>query len=179
MDAVRPRMNADCEWRRTRIVPKKEKLPSPESAERSFAFWGAIRVIRLSNPRHPRQNLLRRDREVRSGHDSLLLPRGIDPIEQELERPMRLTAEGDLGTEEIELSTSDGRFDRRRAALEKVLPPRPTAAQRRRRIEPCHRAHALQRRIGAEPEYRTVVVEDVDVPFQPRGRGRRAVHGDA
>src|SRR5690606_41581339 len=65
----------------------------------------------------------------------------VDPVEQELERAVRLRAERDLRAEEEELALAHLGLDDGGAALEVVLPPRPAAAQRLCRVEPRDAAH--------------------------------------
>src|SRR6476661_5395785 len=87
--------------------------------------------------------------------------RRVDAVEQELEGPVRLAAERDLRSEEIDLASPDRRLDRGDAALEIVLAPRPAAAQGLLAVEPCDRLHTLRLCIRLETEDRIVVEEHV------------------
>src|SRR3954470_11685976 len=89
-----------------------------------------------------------------SWHYRRLLAATVQPIEQELERAVWLRAEGDLGTEHIEMPASDVRFGDRDCALEIVLSPRPAAAQRLVGVEPRDWTHTLERCIRTESECR-------------------------
>src|SRR6478735_7824594 len=145
----------------------------PATVERGRAdafsplIWPALSVTTTSPPDTPRARSrgpvchLRNDRlrHVR---------RRVDAVEQELERPVRLPAERDLGPEQIDLALPHGRLDYGRAALEIVLPPRPTAAQRRRAVEPRDGPRALERRVGRETEHGAVVEEDIEVLVETR-----------
>ena len=53
------------------------------------------------------------------------------------------------GPKQEHLALADRRLGHRDAAVQVVLAPRPAAAQRRRRVEPGHRLHALERRVRA------------------------------
>src|SRR5690348_10271035 len=73
---------------------------------------------------------------------------------------------------DVRLGNCDGTF-------EIILTPRPATAQGLVRIEPGDWAHALERRVRAEPERRAVVVEDIE-PGRLAGRDASAVvHRDA
>src|SRR3954471_5148240 len=61
------------------------------------------------------------------------------PVEQEFEGAVWLPAKRDLRGEHEQAALADGRFDHFDAAIEVSLAERPTATQRRRRIEPGDR----------------------------------------
>ena len=92
---------------------------------------------------------------------------------------MRLRAERDLRPERVDTSLADRRLERRGAALEIVLAPRPAAAQRRRAVEPHHRTHAARGGVRRKPEHRAVVEEHVDVVLGTRRGRRRRIHRHA
>src|SRR5205823_5171505 len=62
----------------------------------------------------------------------------VNAVKQKLIRSMRLRSEEDFRPEQEEFSLSHGRFHHGRALVEILLSPRPAAAQRTRRVVPCH-----------------------------------------
>src|SRR5262245_26688745 len=74
---------------------------------------------------------------------------------------MRLATERDLRAEQVDLALAVVRLDDGHTALEIVLTPGPTAAQRLLRVEPRNRLRSLRGRVGIETEHRAVVEEDV------------------
>src|SRR6185437_2804755 len=119
--AYRPRESPPVA-RRPSPVARRPSLHRTQKQNRAAALAPA-----LSHPSHfhaPEEDLRHHPRHP--------LRRRVDPIEQELEIPVRLPAEGDLGPEEVDLSLPVARLDHRRAALEIVLSPRPAALERRR-----------------------------------------------
>src|SRR5262245_53159267 len=92
---------------------------------------------------------------------------------------MRLAAEGDLRAEQVDLALAVVRLDDGHTALEIVLAPRPTTAQRFLRVEPRDRLRALRRRIGIEAEHRAVVEEDIDLLVHSRRNRLRVVDRNA
>src|SRR5207247_2478317 len=83
-----------------------------------------------------------------------------NPVEQKLERAMRLRAPRNLRPEQDQVSLTHGRFNDLDRLIQVLLAPRPAAPQRRRRIEPGDRFHALQRGLRLQPERRAVIEED-------------------
>src|SRR5215210_6056212 len=88
---------------------------------------------------------------------------GVDAVEQELERPVRLRAERDLGAEQVQLALPDLRLGDRDALVEVGLAPCPTAAQRVRRVVPGNRPHTLRGGVGAKGKDRALVEEHIDL----------------
>src|SRR6266404_1063517 len=91
----------------------------------------------------------------------------VDPIEQELERSVRLSAERDLRSKQKQLALSYSRFGDSHAILQILLTPSPTASERFVAVKPCHRLHTFHRSVGAQPEHRAVVKEYVELVTHP------------
>src|SRR5687768_16131209 len=93
----------------------------------------------------------------------LLCYRGpiIQPIEEQLERPMRLCPEQDLRAEQEQLALAHIGLGHGNGILEVLLSPRPAAAQWCFRIEPGNRAYTTRRGITAETERGAAVEHEV------------------
>src|SRR5688572_33269149 len=89
--------------------------------------------------------------------------RSNNRIEQQLERPMRLRAFQDLGTEENCAALANSGLERDHTVLQIALAPAPSAAERRLGVEPPDTLDAGCFRASAQPEHRTVVEEDVQI----------------
>ena len=92
-----------------------------------------------------------------------------NPVEEELERPVRLRAERDLGAEQEQLALADRGFNHGhpvRGSPDRT-PSRCAAASRCRTTQPAARPSAPR---PAEREDRAVVEEDVDVDRRIRAR---------
>src|SRR5438132_1696868 len=92
-----------------------------------------------------------RQTSVRSSENTSPRPGGgVERVEEEPERAVRLRAEGDLGAEEEELPAPHVRLGGGDATLQVLLAPRPPAAQRPRAVEPGDAAHPTRGRVGAQ-----------------------------
>src|SRR5690606_24249427 len=65
-----------------------------------------------------------------SAQSAFLCGAVVDPVEEELERTVRLRAEQDLGTEQEQLTPADVGLGRDDAAVEILVAPHPSAAER-------------------------------------------------
>src|SRR5262249_34363161 len=76
----------------------------------------------------------------------------IDAVKQKLERPLRLAAIGDFGTEHEELALSNLGIHNSDGVFEVTLAPSPATPQWLIRVEPGYWLHAFRLRIGLELE---------------------------
>src|SRR5215831_3414204 len=92
----------------------------------------------------------------------------VQPVEEQLERAVRLISEVHLRTKQYDLSLSNSRFRDRCAAVQVVLPPGPAAREQVASAEPSDRVGLLDGGRGLHAEYRAIVIEHIH-------RGRHAV----
>src|SRR5688572_15388962 len=156
-------------WRHSPSAPRKvgtplaAEMPAPvrtvtRDARRRCAARSSSDIARLPELGHGR-------------------PRVMDTVEQKFERPVRLRAIRDLGTEEQHAALAERRIDDRRRALEVLLAPRPPASQWRGGAEPCHTPDG-RRRTCVDAECRAAVEKDVDVASEAEGHRSGVIDGD-
>src|SRR6185503_6323302 len=91
----------------------------------------------------------------------------VNPIEQELERPVRLRAECDLRSKQKQLALADFRLQDSNAVLQILLSPGPAASERLVAVKPRDRLYASHRGVRAQPEHRAVVEEHIHLVAKP------------
>src|SRR5262245_58270578 len=84
-----------------------------------------------------------------------------DPVEQQLERSVRLRTKQNLRAIQHQLALTDRRFHNRGRVLQISLPERPSTSQRLVAVEPGNRAHAALPRGIIHLERRTAIEEEV------------------
>src|SRR6185503_16514082 len=94
----------------------------------------------------------------------------VDPVEQKLERRMRLRTLEDLRAIEQQPALADARLDGDHTIPQILLPPCPPARERRGRVEPGQRRYARRLRALTQFPHRAVVEEEVGFSGEaPRG----------
>src|SRR5215218_5957407 len=147
--------------------------PADRDRSKTTSFGTTGRVARGT------RRLTRAPRRISIAGRSALHGGGVEGVEEEPERSVRLRAEGDLGAEKEELPAPHVGLRGGDAVLKALLSPRPSAAQRPRAVEPGDAAHAPRRRVRPQPHHRALVEHHVGVVLHPPGGGLRGIDRDA
>src|ERR1700693_3455659 len=85
----------------------------------------------------------------------------IQPVEEELERSVRLGAEVDLRSQHHYLAFAHSRFGDGRASVQILLAPCPAAVEHLSSLEPAHGRRVVRLRLGAQLEHRAAIEEHI------------------